>query len=243
VRNLPFLLLFSLLSCARREILEISASPESLFQKGIEYLNQGRYKEAEKSFSEIIYHYSGSGYWEDAQFFLAETYFKKGDYYRAKDEFFFFIKNFPASKYYEEASYKYAISFLSSLPKINREQGEISELEDFVLNFNERYENSPYRSQMDSILLAIADRKAKKELQNGLLYYKAGEWQSARVYFEYITKEFPNTQTALEAKFFLAEIFWHNGEREKAREIFEELLQKPIRKGVREKISKYLSER
>ncbi len=213
---------------------------DSLFQKGIEYLNQGKYKEAERIFNKIIYQYPGSSYLEDAQFFLAETYFKKRDYQLAKDEFSFFLKNFPASKYVEEAGYKYAYAFLLSLPKITKDQEEILELREFILDFKDKYPNSIYLPQMDSLFSEITNRLAQKEFAAGLLYYKAGEWQSARVYFEYIVKEFPDTETALEAKYLLGEICWRNGEREKAKEIFEELLQKPMRKEREEKIRKYL---
>ncbi len=214
---------------------------DSLFQKGIEYLNQRKYKEAERVFNQIIYHHPGSAYLADAQFFLAETYYQKKDYQLAKEEFSFFLKNFPASKYQEEASYKYARSFLLSLPKITKDQEEILELKEFILDFKEQRENSSYLPQMESLLLEVSNRLAEKEFAAGLLYYKAGEWQSAQVYFEYVSKEFPNTEAALEAKYLLGEICWRNGEREKAKEIFEELLAKPIKEERKKRITKVLA--
>lgn len=223
--------------------MEPTESPDLIFQRGIELFNQGRYKEAEKSFNKIIYQYPGSAYLEDAQFFLAETYLKKRDYQLAKDEFSFFLKSFPGSKYGEEASYKYASASLLSLPKITRDQEEILELREFIFDFKEKYPNSIYLAQMDSLFSEINNRLAQKDFAAGLLYYKAGEWRSAQVYFEYIVQEFPDTETALEAKYFLGEICWRNGERDKAKEIFKELLEKPMKEERKEKMRKYLQEK
>ncbi len=237
---LSFSFVFLSLFCAKKRIVEIRRPADLVFQEGVEFLNQGRYKEAVKRFEEVISNYPGSGYLEDASFFLAEAYLRQKDFFSARDEFLFFMKNFPGSKYAEEASYKFAYASLAALPKIAKDQEEIFSVEEFILDFKERYPNSFYQPKMDSLLLEIRNRQAKKDFDNGLLYYKVGEIEAAKVYFEYIVEEFSETETAWEAKFFLGEIFFKNGERDKAKEIFEELLEKPLREEMKEKMRRYL---
>ncbi len=229
-------------SCRKRGVTKPEETPDLIFQKGIEYLKRGNYKEAERSFERIIYNYPTSVYLEDAQFYLAETYLKKGDYFSAKEEFNFFLKNFPASRYIEEANYKFILSAIRSLPKLSKDQEEILEIKEFIMEFKDKYPNSDYLPQIDSLLLEIANRLAKKEFSAGFLYYKAGEYDAAKVYFEYIIREFPETETAHEAEYLLGEICLRNGDKDGARKIFSGLLEKPLKEAILEKIRRYLRE-
>ncbi|GEM_PF-385237 len=228
------------LSCARRPLTKPPMPPEMLLKNGIEYLNQGNYKEAKRSFNEIIFKHPGSIYVEDAQFYLAESYFKSKEYLLAKEEYDFFLKNFPVSKYQEEASYKYVCAVIFTIPKKTFDQNEILTAKEFILNFKDRYPDSPFLSKMDSLLIEIHNRLAKKEFDAGFLYYQAGELVSAKTYFEYVAKEFPETATAMAASYLLGQICLKNGNKEEAREIFEDLLQKPIDEKIKEKIKRLL---
>jgi len=228
-----FILTLILISCAKQVIAALDPSDE--FEQALSYFRNRKYDKAIQVFERVIFYHASSEYVDDAQFMLGRAYLEKKDYAQAIVEFDYLIRNFPNSQFLEEAFLYRAKSHLFKAPGYEKDQDETKNAISLFDEFLTRFPNSKYANEAKELILYARNRLAKKELENGKLYERLKETDSAILYFKYVIENYPETKFASEAKFHLALIYEKSGKIDEALKLFKELLEEPNWKNKAEK--------
>ncbi len=214
---------FSYLSCGKQVLAPLA--PEDEFERAMEFYKDKKYDRAIQSFEKIIFYHAGSEVVDDAQFYLAMAYFRKKDYTQAITEFEYLIKNFPNTPFLEQGFLYRAEAYFFKAPGYEKDQTEMREALSLLDDFLTRFPNSVYGDTAKTFILQARDRLAKKEMENGRLYMKMKEYDSAVLYFKYVIENYPETPAADETKFLLGQIYERLGNRNEAEKLYGELLE------------------
>ncbi|MBM3315994.1 outer membrane protein assembly factor BamD [candidate division WOR-3 bacterium] len=187
------LLLLLLAACAKRQQTPPPASAEAAVAEGLDAMRARRFSLAEDRLTFVIFNYPGSLAASDAQFYLAEAYYESGDYTRAQTEYDFYIQNFPSGRFQEDAAFKLALANLRSAPGHTRDQTRVLRARELLDDFVDAYPASPLLPRAESARAAIRGRLAQREFEAARLYFRAGEYGSALVYYEYIRQAFSDS--------------------------------------------------
>ncbi len=179
-------------------------------------LDEGATEDAIAQFKRIIFEHPGSAYLDDARYGLAEAYFKQKDYILAASEYKALIRDFPSSPFVDDAQYKAALCYfmLSPRPELDQRYTYLA-IEEFK-TFLTDYPQSKYVPQAKGKLAQLQNKLAEKEYKNGLLYYKMGDFEAAKIYFQMVLDEYGETDWADDAHYGLGEIWEKEGKKEKA---------------------------
>ncbi|MCS7258786.1 MAG: outer membrane protein assembly factor BamD, partial [candidate division WOR-3 bacterium] len=181
-------------------------SPQEELERAIGEIQAKKYSSAIKILEEIIFNYPATPYAVEAQYYLAEAYFQKKNYIQAIAEYEFFINNFSTSRYLEDVYYKLAVCYLKAAPSIARDPQYIQKSWETILVLEENFPNTKYASEIQKMKNEITNLWAKKYYDIGVLYYRGGENDASRVYFDYVINEYPTTKWAQWSKFMIAQI-------------------------------------
>lgn len=188
--------------CPKKTAVQPARDADQELAEAIDMLRQKKYKPAEEALTHVIFNYPGTHVSSDAQFYLAECYYERGDYTQAQTEYEFYIQNFPSGRFQSEAALRLAFAYLKSAPSGTRDQSRVLKARDMLDEFIGLYPDSPLLSQAESARATIDGRLAGREFEAARLYFKAGEYRSALVYYDYVNQTF-------------ADRFWEQADRER----------------------------
>ncbi|MEO0069266.1 MAG: outer membrane protein assembly factor BamD [candidate division WOR-3 bacterium] len=215
---------------------------QEAFDQALEDKMAKRFPKAIDGFTYIIFNFPGTILAGDAQFQLADCYFEKRDYEQAQTEFDFYLKNFPNGRYQEEASFKLALATFRSAPGPQKDQTKVLLAKELLENFLRDYPLSQFRSQAEEVLAKIEFRLARREFEAARLYFRAGELKSALVYYEFIKKKYPDINWLEIDRFRLAVCYAETGQKEKARPLFEEIVNNTSSPRLQQTAQRYLAQ-
>jgi len=207
--------LFLLSGCVSHPPPE-SAGVEEKYVWACKKLDEGDSEEAIAEFKRIIFEHPGSEYLDDVRFGLAEAYFKQKDYILAASEYKALIRDFSSSPYADDSRYKVALCYfkLSPRPQLDQRYTHLA-IEEFKI-FLEDYPQSKFMPQAKGKLAQLRNKLAEKAYKNGLLYYKTGDYEAAKVYYQMVLDEYGETDWVDDAHYGLGEVWEKEGDREKA---------------------------
>jgi len=229
---------FMLISCGTTLVLT-PLETEDEFERAMSYFENRKYAAAVQAFERILFYHPSSEYVDDAQYWLGRTYFETKNYDQAISEFDYLIKNFSTSTFLEEAQFYRAKSYLLEAPGYTKDPTELENAIGLFNQFLTKYPNSKYTDEVRDLILTARNRLAKKEVENGKLYIKLGEYDAALLYFTYVFETYPETDVGSEAKYNAALLHERKGAREKALELYNQLLEEDA---WRERVEKRIEE-
>jgi len=227
--------------CPKKQIVKPPQSAQEAFETAQAALEAKRYKEAEETFTFVIFNFPGSRQAADAQFYLAETYFDRRDYTQAQTEYDFYLKSFPNGRFEEQASYKLGLAYLNSAPSGARDQSRIIKAKEMLEDFLIRFPESTLKAQVEESIADINRRLAARDFDVALLYYKAGEYRAALTYYEYLFDRLPEDQWPAIERLRLAVSYAETGALDKARPILESLAATSVDPLVKQQAQERLS--
>lgn len=208
--------------CGKKDETAYMTSKEH-FAYAMKFFKKEKYSKAQEQFQVITFKYSGSDVADDAQFYLAESYFFQKDYVLAASEYDRLVSSYPRSEFVEESMYKITICYFKLSPGYALDQKFTYEAKDAAQNFLDLYPKSPRKAEMDSLYLTITDKLARKEFENAHTYRKVTEYEAAIVYYDLVINEYPKSQYAGRALYWKAYCFYKLKLYEKARLILSRL--------------------
>jgi outer membrane protein assembly factor BamD len=226
VKRKVVVVLFSLLvlTCTKESIKK-GMTAQDLYRFSKDAFDEKKYGLASEGFKRLIFEHPGSELIDDAQFYLGESYLLSRDYEDAIVEFRFLIHNFPESPYVDDAHYKLGLTYFESSPPFYLEQTRTENGLEVLERFLLRYPESEWYEEADSIKQECLDKLAKKEFENGKLYYRMGRFESAEIYFADLLENYPSSVFVEETKFTLGLCYAELERDDEAVEIFKELVE------------------
>lgn len=219
-----FLILVLGAGCPKKPVEKSKPStPQEALDQALNHKKARRFQNAEDGFTYLIFNFPGSAQAADAQFHLADCYFQAKNYEQAQNEFDFYLKNFPNGRYREEASFKRALSVLRSAPPPDKDQSNALKAKELLEEFLEEYPDSPYKGAAEQALAEIQSRIAHREFEAARLYFKAGEYKSALIYYRFIRDNYSGIFWPEGDRYQLAVCYLQTGNVEDARALLQEL--------------------
>jgi outer membrane protein assembly factor BamD len=188
-KSAPILCLFALVgllsACSSdRGKLTPAEFCKNKYEAAAELFKKQKYGRAQDKLEEILSLCAGTGYMEQSQFLLAESYFNLEEWIEARGEYGSFVLNFPGSPFIETAEFRKAISSFNMEFKVARDESNTTiAMRDFE-RYLSNYPDSPLRDSVNYYYGLLVERMAEKEFQTARLYYRMDKYQAAVIYLK-----------------------------------------------------------
>ncbi len=200
------LLIFTVYSCKFQRILK-SDDHELMYQKAIEYYEEGDYNRAIRLFSEVIRIYRGTARAEDINYYYAMAHYKQGDYILASHYFKSFVSIFPRSKHAEEFTFLSAYCKYLQSPRYSLDQTVTREAVQEFQKFINRYPHSEHVEKANELIDELRLKLEKKRFEIARLYYDINDFRAAIRTFENLIYDFPGTVYEEKALFYIVKSY------------------------------------
>jgi outer membrane assembly lipoprotein YfiO len=137
---------------------------------------------------------------DQAQFKIGELYKKQGEYDLSKKAFQTLVDEYPNSELITQARYEIArSSMLASSSAQYDEKDAEKALEDFQ-DFKQQFADKPQALEADESIRKIRAEKAERAFDVAEFYEKQKKWKSAKVYYQELVGNYPETPAAAKAQ-------------------------------------------
>jgi outer membrane protein assembly factor BamD len=152
-------------------------------------------------YDELMTFYRLSDKAENVYYSYAQTHYCLKDFYLASYYFHRFTKNFPNSPRVEECAYMSALCTKENSPDYNLDPTETKKaISEFQL-FLDRFPNSSRVDTCNYMISELRSKLERKSYEQGKLYYKMEQYNSAVVAFETTLRDYPDTKYREELMF------------------------------------------
>lgn len=187
---------FTLISCRSNELIRPGDTIEVAFEKAKNQYDQENYSEAARAFETVISIARGTDYGQEAQYYLAESYYKSGRYLVAASEYERYLQFHPNSVRREEVSFKEALSYYQLSPRYKLDQTHTRRAIELFRLHNSRYPNSEYGDEAAEYIVELREKLAQKEFTAAQFYKRTDRYNAAAVYYDKVVDEYPETDWA-----------------------------------------------
>lgn len=191
-------ILFS--SCGSSSQIRPGDTLEEAFDKAMELYDRERYNDAASSFETVITIGRGTDIGQDAQFYLAESYYKSRQYLLAAAEYQRFYTFFPRSDAATDAQFLEALSYYNMSPRYNLDQSDTYESIELFQLFVNRNPNSPRVEEAVGYIDEMRAKLARKRFEAAEQYITLRNYRAAAVYYDITVDRFPETKWAERAQ-------------------------------------------
>lgn len=187
------LALFVLISCKNEDLIQRGDSLDVAFKKAMGLYQSEEYTDASEAFETVIEIGRGTEYGQEAQFYLAESYFHDRRYLLAASEYERYISLFPQSERRQEAQFQEAFCYYKLSPRYKLDQQYTRQaIEKFRL-YNSRFENSDKVEEAANYISELREKLAKKHYYSADLYLRTDQYEAAIIYFDLTIDNYPET--------------------------------------------------
>ena len=169
-------------------------------------MTEEEYDEAIKEFQSILLQYSGSAVNDDAQYFLAFTYYKREQYLLAAYEFSKLIRDIPASEFVQDSQFMLAESYYQLSPNFHLEQSYSKKAIEEFQAFIEFFPIHPKVEEAERKISELYAKFAEKEYKSALIYEKMEYFTAAINYFKMVKDTYHDSKYAPMAHYKLIKI-------------------------------------
>ena len=137
---------------------------------------------------------------DQAQFKIGELYKAQGEFELSKKAFQTLVDEYPNSELVAQARYEIArSSMLASNTQQYNDQRAEEALEEFQ-DYKKEFADKPQALEADESIRQIRAEKAERAYDTAAFYEKQKKWKSAKVYYEEVVRNYPETPSAEKAK-------------------------------------------
>ncbi len=164
------------------------------------------YEQAVLEFQSILLQYSGNSVNDDAQYFLAFTYYKREQYLLAAYEFSKLIRDIPTSNYVQDSQFMLAESYYQLSPDYQLEQSYSKKAIEEFQAFIEFFPTHPKVEEAERKISELYTKYAEKEYNSALIYEKMEYYTAAINYFKSVKETYHDTKYAPMAHYELIQL-------------------------------------
>ena len=187
-----------IVSCAGKNPIE-KLPLEERYKHGQEFLENKKYYNAQQEFQIVVLSGSHTEWGDDAQFYLAESYFKNEEYILAITEYERLTRKMKFSPYIEKCRWRICEAYVAESPNYYHDQSNTQKALQKLQEFIEEYPDSEFRDEANKTIMKLRNKLAEKMLETALLYIKLHAYDSAIVAFEDLLGQYYDTDLAEEA--------------------------------------------
>lgn len=187
------LLCIALGACTATEEAVRIAPVKERFDEAMAEFNDEDYEAARKLFEAIVLQDPASEYADDAQYYLAESYFLDGDYHLAAYGYNR-VRSFPNSPFYKIAVYKTGESYFKGSEAYDRDQKETRAAIDHFRSFISAYSGDSLATVAQQRITALRTKLAQRDYSIGEQYRLLDDPAAAVVYYQKVIDEFSDTE-------------------------------------------------
>lgn len=181
--------------------------PRLAYEEAKKNVEDGKFTQAQNLLQRIVFSSPGLSYIDSVQYYFAMSYYGNADYHLGVAEFRRLIQSFPRSALVDDAQFMVGKSYFDAAPgNVGLDQTDtenaIREFKDFIQD----YPNSDRRAEGELMLSRAIERMVEKQFRAARQYFKMGNRVSARIYFESLITEYPESGYTPEALYYLAQI-------------------------------------
>jgi len=212
-----------LLGCSKEIKLNVKMGPDEAFKKALTMYENKKYNNSVFLFQRFFNNYQGSKYTDDAQYYLAMSYFKMHNYRNALDEFSFLVNNFPESPFAESGYFRKAQCLEHISPSSPYDQEESMKAMDAYQEFITRYPYSKYVEDAKNGIMRLRRKIAVKNLNTARIYCKMRKYQPALIYVKKVIKETKDLDILDKAYIMMGDILKRDGRIQDAKNSYEKI--------------------
>lgn len=193
------ILIMVLASCRSQSLIRPGDSLEVAYEKAYSLYEDERWRDAINAFETVLSIGRGTDIGQDAQYYLAESYYNSNQFLLAASEYERYSSSHPSSSRREHADFRAALSYYQMSPRYKVDQSNsLQAIERFRL-FLARYPNSERAEEATDIIEELRDKLAQKTYESGRFYMRTDSFRAAAIYFDLVLDRYPETVWAEQA--------------------------------------------
>ena len=220
--------------CAQKKYKRLS--PEVYYKDAQDALKNKKCYDAELLFRNMLSDFPGSHLSDEAQFGLGKAFQCQKDYVTSIFEYERLLNEYPVSPYAAEARFQIGECYYQDARDIHHDQDETHKAIREFARFIEDYPQSDLVSQAENRINALRNQLARKEVMIAYDYILWKYYSSAKVYAEGVLKEYPDTESALDARFIIAQVNFKTGALDEALNELTLLIGRDLPEKLKEKV-------
>jgi outer membrane protein assembly factor BamD len=224
-----------------------STTPEKLkgaehyFSEGQKAMGKNRCIEASEQFQRLVSNFPGSQRVAEAQFMLAEAYFCSEDWINSGFEYQRIVDIYPSSEWVTESQFKIGEAYFRQLRRAELDQKETFEALTAFRHFIEDHPDSPRVEDARQRIVDCRNLLAQKQYESGHLYHRQGHLDAAKITYEEVLRNYPDTDWYWTTLFRMGEIARAQDDVDLAVRYWKEVLQNSEDEELVKDVQKHLS--
>ena len=194
-------------ACASGNLNLAQLPPDQLFERAHGLLREGKWTDAIAAFEQFTLQYATHPRVAEARFRLAEAYFGKKEFITAGNEFARLASDYPAGPWADDARFRVCESYYRLSPKTQLDQQYTKSAFDHCQSLVAYFPQSEFVPRAQEMMTELRQKLAEKEYQAGEFYFKRNAYDSAIIYYETTSRDFPDTPQSPRALSRLVEIY------------------------------------
>lgn len=180
-------------ACKNKELISPRDPLNVAYDKSMALYEKGKFGDAAYGFDVVTRTGRGSTYSENAQYYLAESYYNDKQYILAASEYERFISYYPRDERRAEMEYKRALCYYHQSPRYRLDQGATVRAIELFQLFNTKYPNSEYVIESAGRIDELRNKLAHKNFVAGEFYLRTNRFLAATIYFDQTIDQFPES--------------------------------------------------
>ena len=160
---------------------------------GMDYLDEEKYAKAQDEFKFVLSRGTGTDYGDDAQFFLAESYFLNDQFMLSIKEYENLTRKMAFSPFFEKSRFRICEAYRIESPDYYNDQSYTEKALERYQEFLDDFPESEYGQNVTESMSILRNKLAKKLYETGVLYLKIDEFEPARMSFNSVLDQYYDT--------------------------------------------------
>ncbi|MGN8226545.1 outer membrane protein assembly factor BamD [Gracilimonas sp. BCB1] len=191
---LAFLFIFS--ACKNDRLIKRGDSVEVAYQKAMAFYEEENYSEAANAFDTVTRVARGTEYGQDAQYYLAESYYKDKQFLLAASEYDRYISYYPQDERRPDMEFKAAMCYFKLSPRYKLDQNQTRKAIERFRLFNNRYPDHEKVQEAAARIDEMREKLAHKSYESARFYVRTEQYKAATIYLDKTIDQYPESKWA-----------------------------------------------
>ena len=181
------------------------ATPDGLYQQGVEYYQDGSYKKALEVFQRLKEEYPLSKFAIMAELGIADSSFSAKDYPEAELAYSEFLNLHPTNENLPYVMYQLGLCHFNQITTIDRDQSEAFKSLSAFERLTARFPGSKFAFLAEKMIRECKKTLGEQEFYVGEFYFNIKQYRAALRRFEKVAREYANVGLDYKVSYYLIE--------------------------------------